>query len=168
MILNSFKLLSRSRLSCCGDWRKLSYHNISHPQDSPTLGAEDLKLESLASLLCFALISCQFVVKSFYSSSLSLPFLIWGYIFILQLFFFLNISRYFYGENNDLTCCSPQSKTSSVVYYFSPLKSLFSVVVPNGEKRLKELPRELRGPQRSEAVGWFWFVYLLIYVYTYV
>lgn len=66
-----------------------------------------------------------------------------------------------------MTCCSPQSKTSSAVYYFSPFKSLFSVLVLNGEKTLKELPRELRGPQRSEAVGWFWFVYLLIYVYTY-
>lgn len=58
------------------------------------------------------------------------------------------------------------SKISSVVYYFTPFKSPFFSPGAKWSEKKEELSSELRSPQRSEAVGWFRFVYLLIYVYT--
>lgn len=80
----------------------------------------------------------------------------------MQLFFFLKYFKIFPLLSNKLTCCSPQGKTSSVVYYLSPFKSLF--FGPGAERRdnTEGITTRSEGPPKIGVCCLVLFVCLLI------
>lgn len=75
--------------------------------------------------------------------------------------FFLNVSRYSYGENNELTCCSPQSNTSSAVYYFSPFKSLFFSPGAEWRENTEGITKRTEG---SPEIRGCWLVLVCLFI----
>jgi len=143
------------------------YSNIPHPQNFPTCDHGTLvygqNIFNWNVWLLFFALPCPFInqtVDTSYPSSLGLKGA--GYIFcyffagfvVSGFSFSFRFSSYSHRENSKLTCCSPQSKISSVIYYFFSFKSPFSVLVVRGEKAAKELSKEVRRPQRWEAIVW--------------